>query len=152
MIREISNVSTYLDLFTTKRDRCRALLELSRRQATLIARDDYTGLLDVLGRKQLILAELDNLKTEHATALARWRIDRDGLDDTARSDCETVLAETETLVARLVDVERSSTESLAARRDTTRDELESLAGGAAVNDAYRDSLAPSTHRHLDLDT
>lgn len=142
----------YLELFTTKRDRCRALLELSKRQSRLIAQDDYTELLDVLHRKQSLLADMDTLKAEHAAALARWRVERDTLDARSRADCDALLGETESLIARLVETERTCTESLSSRRDATRSELQTVSTGSNVNDAYRDSLATSTHRHLDLDT
>ena len=55
-MRTTSNID-YLATFRTRRDRCRELLDLSNEQDNLIERDDYTGLLDVLGRKQRILSE-----------------------------------------------------------------------------------------------
>ena len=55
------------------------------------------------------------------------------------------------LLERLLEQERVSTESLARRRDQTAAELRTVASGSRVNQAYRDSLAPVTHRHLDTD-
>ena len=140
----------FLAVFQSRRDHCHALLNLSRMQQDLIHRDDYTGLLVVLGQKQLILGRLDELKSRHVEMFSQWNSKRDSIDADTRQNCEHVLAETEALLAELIQEEDSSTKNIVRRRDEAHVELESLSEGGKVNHAYRDSLAPATHRHLDL--
>jgi hypothetical protein len=68
-----------------------------------------------------------------------------------RRSCEAALAESETLLAELLEHERESTTVLARRRDETRRQLQNIASGGQANEAYRDTLAPATSRHLDVD-
>jgi hypothetical protein len=144
------NSSGFLTVFQSRRDHCQALLELSRVQQELIRSDDYTGLLVVLGKKQLILGRLDEMKTRHSEMLARWKSARDDFDAETRTDCEHVLAETEAVLAELIQEEESSTQHIVRRRDEAHGELLTLTQGSKVNHAYRDALAPTTHRHLDV--
>jgi hypothetical protein len=138
-------------IFRVRRERCAKLLELSRRQSELIAVHDYTSLLSVLGRKQRLLGELDQLGQELPELWANWRQERDRLDGECREDCDHLLAETEAILADLVLEEKRSAASLTQRRDSLREQLESISTGARVHDAYRDNLAPATHRRLNID-
>ena len=142
--------SDFLTVFQSRRDHCQALLELSRTQQELIRSDDFTGLLVVLGRKQLILGRLDEMKTRHREMFARWNTVREAFDTETRIDCDHVLAETEAVLAELIQEEDSSTQHIIRRRDEAHGELLALTDGSRVNHAYRDALAPATHRHLDV--
>jgi hypothetical protein len=136
----------------TERQKCFAdLLELSKRQLGLVEDDDYTELLGLLGGKQQIIGRLEALGRARPGLWDDWRSQREHLAPAARNACDETLTQTEALLARLLEHERSSTEALARRRDQTARELRTLAAGSRVNQAYRDSLAPVTHRHLDMD-
>jgi hypothetical protein len=141
----------YLATFRTRRDRCRELLDLSNEQDSLIERDDYTGLLDVLGRKQRILSEFAEAKQNQPELLSHWKTERDALAPELRDECEHLLAESESLLGMIIQEEKSSTEQLTSRRDETQGRLQTITQGSQVHDAYRDSLAPSTHRRLNVD-
>jgi hypothetical protein len=142
-------MSEFLRIFQTRRDYCQALLELSREQSDLIAADDYTQLLVLLGRKQRILGRMEELGQRQPQLWQHWRSERDQLDPAARAACDAVLADAEAILAELNQLEQTSTEHLAQRRDDTRRQLESLAQGVRVHDAYRDPHA-ATHRRLDV--
>ena len=139
-----------LEILKERREHCRELLKLSRVQRRLIDLDNYAGLLDVLGRKQRILGSLDVLSRRHPELKEAWQANRATFDAGLREECEHVLAETEALFAELLEEETGSTEHLTRRRDATRKQLEAVSQGPQVHAAYRDSLAPSTHRHLDV--
>jgi hypothetical protein len=141
----------FLTLFADRRQCFAELLELSRRQLELVEADDYTQLLGLLGGKQQILGRLEALGRGRPALWDDWRSGREHLPPPARQACDEVLAETEALLARLLEHERTSTEALARRRDQTARELRTVAAGSRVNLAYRDSFAPLTHRHLDRD-
>ena len=141
----------FLTLFQSRRDHCHALLNLSRTQQELIRADDYTGLLVVLGQKQMILGRLDEVTSRHREIISQWQSLREQLDAETRLNCDHVLAETEAILAELIEEENNSTQGIVRRRDAAHSELQSLQQGNRVNHAYRDALAPATHRYLDLD-
>ncbi len=142
--------SEFLTIFQKFREHWRNLLELSRRQRALIDADNYTQLLSVLGQKQRILGHLDELKQRHPGLRERWQSRRETFDASFGDDCDHVLAETEAILAELLKEEQSSTEHLTSRRDETQQELQAISNATEVHKAYRDSLAPATHRHLDV--
>lgn len=141
----------YLEMFRTRRDRCRELLDLSNEQDRLIASDDYAALLDVLGRKQRILGEFAEAKQDHPELHSLWKTEREALDPAIRDECDHLLAEAESLLAMIIQEEKHSTEELTSRRDETQRRLQTIAQGSQVHNAYRDTLAPSTHRRLNVD-
>ena len=143
-----------LDFITTFKDRrqCFAdLLQMSRNQLGLVETDDYSQLLRVLGGKQQIIGRLEAISGRLPRLWDDWRCERERLAPQARQICEQTLADTEALLAELLEQERIATETLARRRDQTARQLAAVAGGSRVNQAYRDCLAPVTHRLLDLD-
>lgn len=144
-------VSDYLKIFHSRHEHSQKLLELSRRQMSLINSDDYTQLLVLLGQKQRVLGHLDEIGNRFPDLWKTWRSGRNTFDDGLREDCEHILAETEAILAELIQEETTSTEHLTERRDSTKKQLQDIAKGSEVHDAYRDSLAPVTHRHLNID-
>lgn len=145
-----ANVRDFIDTFTARREQCRALLELSRQQHELIGNDDYDGLLVVLGKKQRILGQLEEMKVRHEDFVNQWKTHRGKLDLESRDDCDHILAETEIILVELIGEENDSTKQIIRRRDSAHSQLRSLAEGQRVNRAYHDSLAPATTRHLDV--
>jgi hypothetical protein len=143
-----------LDFIATFADRrqCFAdLLQISRSQLALVETDDYARLMRLLGGKQQIIGRLEAIAGREPKLWEKWRLERERLAPQTRAVCEQTLAETEALLAELLEHERVATETLAHRRDQTAQQLAEVAGGSRVNQAYRDCLAPATHRHLDLD-
>lgn len=147
---ELSRDLDFVSAFRTRREFCRALLEVSRQQAALIASDDYAELLDVLGHKQRLLDGMRQHTQQTAAVWSQWRQARDGLPEKPRSTCEQLLAETEAILAELVAHEKDSTDLLTTRREATQRELLAVSRGAHAHEAYRDHLAPMTHRHLNI--
>jgi len=139
-----------LNILQMRRQHCRNLLDLSRRQRGLIDASDYSHLLTVLGQKQRLLGRLDELNTQHPDFRGQWATLRTLGDPEWRDDCEHVLAETEAILADLLAEEQESTEFLTQRRDDTQKQLQAVSQGARVHEAYRECLAPATHRHLDV--
>ena len=141
----------YPKLFAVRLEYSKALLKLSLKQQDLIEHEDYTGLLDVLGQKQRLLGQLDQYTSQLPRLWEKWQTDRDRLPADQRETCETILQESETVLSRLMQNEDTSTKSMVVRRDQTRQQLQSLNQGGLAGEAYRDSLAPVTHRHLNID-
>jgi flagellar biosynthesis/type III secretory pathway chaperone len=128
-----------------------ALLELARRQQVLVAEADYPNLLSLLGAKQRLIAQLAELGRKQSEFRDVWIARERLLPAELRRRCEELLNQTEALFEDLLKCEREATESLSAQRDQTKTQLQSVAQGSRANQAYLDSLAPFTHRLLDLD-
>lgn len=138
------------DHLRTRREFCSALLDLSQRQRRLIADGDISGLLAVIGRKQRILGRLDALRQDQPPVLADWRRRRDELPASLRERCESLLQETEEILAELLGEEQTCTEQLTRRRDETRRQLSEISSGRQVLNAYGQPAAGAPHRILDV--
>ena len=141
----------YLKLFSVRLEYSKALLKLSIQQQALIDQDDYSGLLDVLGKKQRLLGQLDQYTKQLPTLWAQWKGERDLMSVEQRETCEEILSESEAVLSKLLANEDTSTKCMVVRRDRTKQQVQSLNQGEKVGEAYRDSLAPVTHRHLNID-
>src|SRR5690606_33760328 len=97
-----------------------------------------------------VLGRMEELSRARPALWQCWRNDRDDLDPVTREQCEAVLADTETILAELNQQEHRCTERLQTRREQTRRELETLAHGVRIRDAYRDPGSERTHQHLDV--
>ena len=138
-------------IFKTRLEYCRALQSLSIRQMELIQANDYSAMLQVLSQKQQLLERFDSLNQRHPELWQLWQNTREELEPEWRSDCEQMLAESESILDDVLQRDNDGTELLSERRDQTQRQLQSIASGSQVHTAYRDSLAPVTHRHLDVD-
>ena len=141
----------YPKLFSVRLEYSKALLKLSIQQQALIDQEDYSGLLDVLGKKQRLLGQLDQYTKQLPTLWKQWKDDRDLMSVEQRETCEEILSESEAVLSKLLANEDTSTECMVVRRDRTKQQVQSLNQGEKVGEAYRDSLAPVTHRHLNID-
>src|SRR5262245_12003199 len=132
----MSSFADFLETFADRR-RCFAdLLELSQRQLALVECDDYSQLLGLLGGKHQLIGRLEAIGRRRPHLWDEWRRERDHMPPPLRHACEAALAESEAILSRLLDCERTSTESLARRRDNTAQQLRSVATGSRVNQAY----------------
>lgn len=130
-----------------RRDLCRSLKSLAEGQRTALADGDYDLLIRILGERRGLLDRLSA-----ATAASRdWPASRGLLSEAERREGDSLWAETRLLLGDLARAEQEAVAELTARRDATRDELRDLSSAGRVNAAYRDSLAPVTHRSLDVD-
>jgi hypothetical protein len=151
MQEPVMNNTDYLETFESRRQCFRELLELSRCQPGLVAEGSYVQLVALLGSKQRLLARLDDSGESHPHFLDAWRRDRERIPHEVRAQCERILAESETLLAQLIEAEHHSTELLTRKRDATRRQISEISQAGKVNLAYGESLAPVTHRHLNVD-
>lgn len=150
MFMPVDHTTDFLVHFREARDEWRSLLEFSRQQHSLIDEDSYPQLLQLLSRKQRILSCLDDLKRQHPEMREAWKQQRDLLPPALRDECEELLRETEAIVEALMEQEDTAASQLTYRHDATRRQLQALTAGSEVHAAYRDGLAPVTHRRLDL--
>lgn len=139
----------YETAFQARQACCRALLELSREQSRMIADDQHTELLDLLNSKQALIDHLSRLAAEQEALRLAWPSERGALAPVDREKCNALLAETETLLATLLEEEQASSLQLMTQRDATQRELQNLAVGVQTKDAY-DSRAQSPRSRFDV--
>lgn len=140
----------YLQVFEERQSCFAELLRLANEQRMLIDAVDYSQLLTLLGSKQRVLGQLEEMQRQHPRLAHDWKAVRAGLAVEVRESCEHVLAETEATLAQLLNQERRDTDEIAARRDHTRNQLNSVSLGQQANAAYG---APPPHvsfRHLSV--
>jgi FlgN protein len=144
----LSSLEEIRDVLQHRRKHCRDLLELSRRQKQLIDAGDYTQLMSTLAQKQRILGRLDEVKRRYPELSRQWTALRDSGLPTVRTDCEALIADTETILAELLQTEKQGTEQLAERREATRRQLAAVSQGVHVNQVYADTTPTLNHRFL----
>ena len=145
----LTTLNDILEVLKQRRTYCRELLDLSRRQNRVIEASDYTSLLSILGQKQRVLVQLDDLKHRHPELGDQWERLREGGPAPVRRDCTEIISEIEAILAELMQTEKDGADELGQRRETTRRQLQSIAQGVHINDTYRDNVAPFSHRFLD---
>ena len=141
----------YIRLFLPRQIRYVELLRLSLTQRQCILDDDYPQLLTVLGMKQRLLEDLDELAREQPGLKDQWLRDRARLPSDQRAECEKLLALTEAVLAQLTEHEQVCGHELESRRELTRKQLQAVATGSRAQTEYFDSLASESHRHLNID-
>lgn len=129
-----------------RRDLCRALQALAVRQRETLETRDYDALIACLGERKTLLGRLAAV----TPGPGDWADSREGLPAAMRAEGDALWAETRSLLAGLAEAETLAIAELTSQRDATQAELREIASAGRVNAAYRDSLAPVTHRSLDV--
>ena len=151
MTTAVLSADRYLAAFRSRREYCRALLDLSVEQQALIAAEDYAGLVELLSHKQQLLDELLDAGREPAALWQAWRTERDRLPGDARQACEAVLDDVEQLLQKLRASEAESTQQFSANREVAQQLLRDVNQGRQLLAAYQSPSDPTAFRRLDLD-
>lgn len=139
-----------LNLFQQRQKYIAELLELSRQQETVAQSDDYNQLLNLLGQKQTIISQLDETSRQMPHLRENWHAVRDQAEAKLRARCESVLEQSESSLATLLEIEKKCTSVLNDKQSKTKQQLREISSGGNVHEAYRDPLATETHRYLDV--
>ena len=81
----------------------------------------------------------------------QWTLLRDTGLPTVRTDCEALIADTEAILAELLESKKQGTDRLTERREATRRQLESVSQGVHVNQVYAETTPTLNHRFLNTD-
>jgi hypothetical protein len=122
--------------FGERRAYCRALAELSLQQPQLVREDRTADLVELLKHKQQLINELLDLTNGEHELRDEWRSRRSHIDPTVRVRCETILNETERLLAAILKVEQDVTTTLIQKQEETRRELQAISASGAAHHAY----------------
>ena len=120
-----------LDVLQRRREYCRAMLELSRRQAALIDDGNFSELLQLIAQKQRVLEHLAELGRTFGGVVDFWKSVRGRMVSDVRSKCQAAIDDAESLLAESMALEKQGTETLSQRRDETQGRLKEI--GEASN-------------------
>lgn len=115
-----------LDVLQRRREYCRAMLELSRRQVGLIDDGNFTELLQLIAQKQRVLEHLGELGRAFGGIVDFWKSVRDRLTDDVRSRCQAAIDDAESLLSESMALEKQGTAVLSQRRDETQGRLKEI--------------------------
>lgn len=114
------------DVLQRRREYCRAMLELSRRQSELIDSGNFTELLQLIAQKQRVLEYLAESGRMFGGILDYWKSVRDRLETSLRTKCQAAIDESESLLAESMTLEKQGTALLSQRRDETQGRLKEI--------------------------
>lgn len=119
-----------LDVLQRRREFCRAMLELSRQQSSLIDDGNFTELLQLIAQKQRVLEHLAELGRSFGGIVDFWKSVRERLTADVRSRCQSAIDDAESLLAESMALEKQGTAALAQRRDETQGRLKEIGESA----------------------
>lgn len=122
----------------------RTLCELAREQAVLIQAADFTGLVNLLAKKQALIDALQDVSRCSPPLEIQWKQQRDHFPSAGRQECEQWLAQAELLLDKLLTFEQECSQRVERQRDQTRLQLESISQGLNAAEAYGET-PQSTH-------
>ena len=130
--RLIESLETALDLYGE-------LDRLAAEQARLIDDDDTQSILDILARREPVIARLTEQSERLRPFDGAWPVVLGELDDTTRVIVEQRLDTLGTISTRIAEQDQRVRDRLEMRRDAMRDELAGLSTGKNAVGAYAPS-------------
>lgn len=151
VVRRIAPVTaeTFIAAFRERAAHCRALLELSTEQARLIERNDAESLIELLEHKQQLLNHLTDAGPAQ-NAFVSWPQAKHALGRDDRGVCESLLDQIDASLRQLQSTEQRDFETMVARRDEQRRELDLVNAAIESLHAYQSGPAPPTDTFLNL--
>lgn len=123
-------------LLGQQRDLYLELRSLSQRQRTLIAGPRPELLLDVLTQRQRIIARLAEINEQLSPVRREWEVVYGGLPEELRRKTGALLAEINEALQTILSIDKEDSALLAARKQSTAQELGRQDRRSAANAAY----------------
>jgi len=136
----------------SRKECCRSLCELSRRQIAFIEADDHGELLQLLQHKQSLIDELTGPGSDHVAPWEQWEQMREHLPSEIHEACVQALEETRRLMKTLMQQEEMGTQLLTTRREANQRELAAVSAGGRAHAAYHQMEERPSQSHFDFQT
>jgi hypothetical protein len=128
-----------LSQLVTERHGClRQLAELGSWQLQAVQTNDMNRLLAVLAAKQRLLVGLQNLERQLDPFRQQDPAERSWASGEARQQCARLAAESETLLAQIVQLETESEQAMHQHHDASAERLQAAHAAAMARGAYAD--------------
>jgi len=133
-----------IKLLRKQRDVYVRLRELSEQQRTQITGDRPENLLNILQERRSLIAALAQLNERLAPFRRDWEGVYSELPDDLREQANHLLQEINGLLQVILRTDQEDGALLAARKQATADQIDTLAGGRSANQAYARQAASDT--------
>ena len=133
----MSSTALLTDLIRRKHDVLSQLSIVGHRQQEVVERGETTTLLELLAGKQKMIALLQQVERELAPFHGDDPQSRVWPSAEAREQCAQLSAECNRLLAEVVELERTSAERLAIRRNDVAEQLRHVHTASQARNAYQ---------------
>jgi len=135
-----------MDLLRRQRDLYVCLRRLADRQRRLVADDDPTALLSLLGDRQRLTRELLEVGRHLSPYRESWPATRASLEPSDCREAERMVAESGALLQRIIEDDEQDARLLSARRTLTATRANGLRSERAALSAYASAVGQSGGR------
>ena len=108
--------------------------------------------MEVLATKQRVMGRMEEVQRRLVSFREGPQSWRDRLGPEGTQLCQSVLEETEQLLADLLEIEKQCEQKLICLREAAVEQLRQTDAGRQLNRAYLRETAPTTNRLVDLET
>jgi hypothetical protein len=113
------------------------LLALSRRQEEIIVADgEVDALLDVLGRKQVMIREIESIERELSPIKERWESEREQAPPARREEVEARVRGLRRTLEEVLELEDRGRSALEARQQELAGEIRKIGRSREAHAAY----------------
>ncbi|MCC7409480.1 MAG: hypothetical protein IT442_15560 [Phycisphaeraceae bacterium] len=125
------------------------LAELSVQQEALINQDNAADLLSVLGQRQQVIDQLNDLSQQFKPFRSRWDAFRSTLPAATRQTVEAILGRIENMQQAVAKRDEADCQLLRQRQQRISGEFQHMARVSGARMAYRSQTAPPPARLAD---
>lgn len=131
-----SSSAELYELIQQRLEVLRTISEQTSEQLTLVEQNRMSALLELLNKKQHSIAQLSALERALAPHRNEDPESRSWPDPQQRRRCQQAQAESQTLLAQILEIEQRCEAELAGRRDSIGDQLDQSHSAAEACRAY----------------
>lgn len=139
---DLKSTKLMLELLEKRLGIIEQLSELARRQLEIIRSGDVVVLLEMLGRKQQAIGELEMTERELAPYREDVPEERIWADEKSRQRAEAVIEYSKELLKYVMEIDAIGERELSEQKDITEAKLKKLEQGSNVHAAYSNAAPP----------
>lgn len=118
------------------------VLALAREQKTLIASGETEGLMDILARKQRLIADIEGMQVMIRPSKILWDEQGETWPESLRAPVEAVVQDLRRVLGEIVALEDAVREELGDATQRTGQKITQMQKGKAMHKAYGGSAKP----------
>ena len=127
---------TVVELLSRQHHLCDRLVQLTEHQRPLVSGDDSDRLLALLGERQKLVLEMEDVACRLRPVRSDWRNVRAGLPAGLGSKADELVAGIERLFAKVMEADEQATRLLSARRGQAAQAISGLRVSRTAGAAY----------------
>ena len=136
MSQSTTSPARLLELLSRQHGLCDRLVHLTEQQRPLVSGGDADRLLALLGERQKLILEMEQVARELRPMQADWRNVRAALPADEGAKADELVAGIERLFAKVMEADDQATRLLSARRGQTAQAISDVRASRAAGAAY----------------